>query len=190
MVVSSCCWCKRYALLHVQVVYRDPTTITHIPNYEGQPMVATLLDQAQACGATAVNATKPGRNAALGGALLLVNNFSGDKQTEAPDQPLNRSIDEYAGFTEWLCPFATGAVVGFADNRYSNGADVYVAGSGCGRYRIFPDSTNSTDGCGCVSLQCCALPFTDTPLSLFPCSPPPSLLRQYLCAVSRFPGHW
>jgi hypothetical protein len=39
----------------VQLVYRDPTTINHIPNYEGQPMVQTLLDQVRlSCGADAM----------------------------------------------------------------------------------------------------------------------------------------
>lgn len=29
----------------IQLVFRDPDTIYHIPNYEGQPMITTLQEQ-------------------------------------------------------------------------------------------------------------------------------------------------
>lgn len=55
--------------------------------------------------------------------ILLVNNFSEKQQQEAPNQPLNRTIAEYACFTPYL---QLNRVVGFADNRYSNGADIIL----------------------------------------------------------------
>ena len=65
-----------------------------------------------------------------GDAVLLVNDFNETHQLEAPNQPIaGRSIADYSMFTPYICPFdATKQVIGFADNRYSNGADVYVSG--------------------------------------------------------------
>lgn len=53
--------------------------------------------------------------------LFLVNNFSEKHQIEAPNQPLNRSVSEYDVFVPFLDPKR---VIGFADVRYSNGADI------------------------------------------------------------------
>jgi hypothetical protein len=46
------------------------------------------------------------------------------EQLEAPNQPMaNRSVKDYAMFTPFICPAHSGPL-GFADNRYSNGADM------------------------------------------------------------------
>jgi hypothetical protein len=95
------------------LIFRDPTTIYYIPNYEGQPMIETIQDQINAAGGTILNDTCD--------IYFLVNNFSEKKQIEAPYQPLNRTIAEYDMFIPYL---SKGKVIGFADNRYSNGADI------------------------------------------------------------------
>lgn len=73
--------------------------------------------------AAAGGAIVPG--ATGGDAVLLVNNFEHYPQTEAPNQPLsNRSIADYAMFDAFACDPA--ATVGFVDNRYSNGGDLFL----------------------------------------------------------------
>ncbi|ELR22454.1 uncharacterized protein ACA1_255750 [Acanthamoeba castellanii str. Neff] len=106
----------------IKLVFRDPATINLIPNYEGQPMIQTLEDQIKAAGGSLTNDTE------AASVILLVNNFSHQPQTEAPHQPLNRSIAEYAVFDAYLAAAMRNprVVVGFADNRYSNGADVVL----------------------------------------------------------------
>lgn len=65
--------------------------------------------------------------------VLFVNNFSVFPQVEAPVQTLNnRSIEDYAMFTARLCdilsqPSEKRPSVGFVDNRFSNGADIWFA---------------------------------------------------------------
>jgi hypothetical protein len=61
--------------------FRDPTTVGFIPNYEGQPMIETLLEQLQAAGGVPTNSSEEAD------VLLLVNNFSTQQQLEAPNQP-------------------------------------------------------------------------------------------------------
>lgn len=121
----------------LRTLFRDPTTVDLIPNYEGQPMILTLQDQIEAAGGTMVNVTvdahahahaRPGTSSATQprDAVLLVNNFSEFPQIEAPVQPMaNRSVADYAMFTPFAC-LSNGTVIGFADNRYSNGADVIL----------------------------------------------------------------
>lgn len=110
------------------LVFRDPTTIQSIPNYEGQPMIQTLLQQISAAGGNISdwnNNTIP--TPYTSDVTLLVNNFSEKQQLEATEQPMtSRSIHDYTMFDPFL-PSATNGhgntVIGFADNRYSNGAD-------------------------------------------------------------------
>jgi hypothetical protein len=108
----------------IRLVFRDPSTVDRIPNYEGQPMIDTLMDQVAAAGGIP---EQPGRSGATKSDLiLLVNNFSEQHQIEAPNQPMtNRSIADYSMFDEFVNDPA-GRVLGFADNRYSNGADIFL----------------------------------------------------------------
>jgi len=53
--------------------------------------------------------------------LFLVNNFSTKQQLEAVNQPLGGNIDEFNMFHNYL---TSEKVLGFADVRYSNGADI------------------------------------------------------------------
>jgi len=87
----------------VQFVFRDPSAIYRIPNYEGQPMIYTLQDQLSAAGGVSVNSSDPD-------IYLLVNNFSEETQIEAPDQPMNRTINDYEIFIPYL---SKGKVIGF-----------------------------------------------------------------------------
>lgn len=107
----------------MELVFRDPTTISRIPNYEGQPMIQTLLEQVRAAGAVPVNGTGAASEQAQS-ILMLVNNFSEQQQLEAPNQPMNRNVTEFSKLTPYVTlAVEAGSVVGFADNRYSNGAD-------------------------------------------------------------------
>ena len=67
-----------------------------------------------------------GRSPSDSDIILLVNNFSSMKQKEAPNQPSNGSIAEYSMFTPYLAYALSNKVIGFADNRYSNGADNFL----------------------------------------------------------------
>lgn len=174
-----------------QLQFRKPDneSLHLIPNYEGQPMIYTLLDQIKAAGASVSgnwsqelqnyyrdvystnNVSTVGspswirpwrcsntidcddsRNlvwnfpssslysmAASPVPILFVNNFGPDEypQIEAPDQIFtNRSVNDYSMFTPLFCGNSTvqSSVISFADNRYSNGADIlftqYLYGRG------------------------------------------------------------
>jgi len=84
-------------------------------------MIYTLLDQLQAAGGRPSNESEVD-------VYLLVNNFSEKHQLEASQQSFDRSTDEYVMFDEYLpkngMDPTSWPVIGFADNRYSNGADV------------------------------------------------------------------
>lgn len=149
------------------VVFRKPdnTSLYLVPNYEGQPMLLTLLDQIQAAGAysslspSRTNSPPVWQNGAEPPihAVLLVNNFGTDEfpQKEAPNQSTNgRSTADYSMFTSFICGNvnATSSVVSMADNRYSNGADVVavkyleeLAGSSA---CIAPSPTTNSKGLG------------------------------------------
>ena len=143
----------------LQLVFRDPSnsSLYLIPNYEGQPMVYTLMDQIAAAGGVpvpnnwtatagysarraahvlhhrpaAILASTGGSGSGRPNVTLLVNNFNDTPQIEAPNQPPGRSPSDYAMFTPWLCGTgaATAGVAGFLDNRYSNGADTVLVQS-------------------------------------------------------------
>eukprot|EP01105_Mastigella_eilhardi_P001876 TRINITY_DN1229_c0_g1_i1.p2 TRINITY_DN1229_c0_g1~~TRINITY_DN1229_c0_g1_i1.p2 ORF type:complete len:526 (-),score=187.72 TRINITY_DN1229_c0_g1_i1:2814-4391(-) len=107
----------------IQLVYRDPSTVYNIPNYEGQPMVTTLQQQTIAAGGTFTNDTQ------AADVFMLVNNFSEDHQLEAPNQLMNgRSTADYNMFTPYLQKLGSGQAktAGFADNRFSNGGDLML----------------------------------------------------------------
>lgn len=97
-------------------------------------MIDTLLDQIEAAGGSAerpqpspASSLRMSARVAQGKSdlILLVNNFSEEHQIEAPNQPMvNRSIADYSMFDEYVTD-VSGRVLGFADNRYSNGADIY-----------------------------------------------------------------
>jgi hypothetical protein len=124
------------------LMFRDPSnsSLYLIPNYEGQPMIYTLLDQIAAAGGVPIpnNWTAPaiaayedsrGRTfpryygTPLPNVTLLVNNFNDTPQIEAPNQPPGRSINDYSMFTPWACGGAAQqtSILSFVDNRYSNG---------------------------------------------------------------------
>lgn len=118
-------------------------------------MIDTLRDQVVAAGGVPVNASADAADV-----QLLVNNFSEEPQLEAAQQPLTgRSIDDYAAaFDPYVCQHdgPIQPIVGFADNRYSNGGDVLLAeymaqrarNSSCGGtpMRLFAYAGWNTDG--------------------------------------------
>lgn len=113
----------------VQLVYRDASnaSLYRVPNYEGQPMIDTLMEQLAAAGGVVVPADAGSSpREALGvrpAVTLLVNDFSEVVQLEATQQPMTgRSTADYSMFTPFIC--GTDDVLGFLDNRYSNGADI------------------------------------------------------------------
>ena len=63
--------------------------VNYIPNYEGQPMIQTLMDQMKAAGGTFMNDVSKAE------IILFVNNFSTTKQLEASQQPTNGSIADF-----------------------------------------------------------------------------------------------
>ncbi len=145
----------------IELVFRDDraSSLQLIPNYEGQPMLQTLHDQINAAGAKygvclcvcvcvfvvgdrvlllSATASLSSANATLNATspALLVNNFSESPQLEASAQPLaNRSVADYAVFTPFVCAKG-GRVLGFADNRYSNGGDLVLQVSRLGRCNL------------------------------------------------------
>eukprot|EP01100_Stratorugosa_tubuloviscum_P013731 TRINITY_DN703_c0_g1_i3.p1 TRINITY_DN703_c0_g1~~TRINITY_DN703_c0_g1_i3.p1 ORF type:complete len:470 (-),score=162.84 TRINITY_DN703_c0_g1_i3:61-1419(-) len=98
------------------LVFRDPNATERIPNYEGQPVIDTINQQIIAAGG---KITSDDTNTDI---YFLVNNFSEEKQLEAPNQPtIGRSINEFNCFDKYL---TTSKVLAFADVRFSNGADL------------------------------------------------------------------
>ena len=57
--------------LQVFVVYRNQTTQDYVPNYEGQPMNLTVLEQIEAAGGVIANVSQKDADV-----VLLVNNFN------------------------------------------------------------------------------------------------------------------
>lgn len=118
---------SRYATRYVDrkvqlgIVYRDQSAANSIPNYEGQAMSATLSQQIAASGATWQVLESASSNAFYD-ALLLVNNFSGEQQLEASQQPMDGSTNDFSVFAPYIAKQQQ-RPVGFCDNRYSNGAD-------------------------------------------------------------------
>ena len=125
--------------LEIDVVFRraDNASLYLVPNYEGQPMIATLREQIAAAGATApglpgaeAQRRSDGGRGSGRGVVLLVNNFGTDEfpQKEASEQTTEgRSTADYAVFSPYICGAGgVGNVVSLVSNRYSNGADVLV----------------------------------------------------------------
>ncbi len=55
----------------------------------------------------------------------MVNNFDSYPQLNAWDQPQNGGSDyDYGVFNYFICDNQKSSILGFADNRYSNGADI------------------------------------------------------------------
>jgi hypothetical protein len=115
------------ASVRILLVYRNPSTITYIPGYEGQPMVDTLYQQLAAAGGIAVASTgNSATDVELADAVLLVNNFDTEYQQEASQQPTEGDVAQYDMFTPYIETFlAKSKPVGFCDNRYANGADTF-----------------------------------------------------------------
>jgi hypothetical protein len=108
------------------VVFRVPEAVNYIPNYEGQPMIDTLMQQIAAAGAAAVVVSTPDDAQLIGAnAVLLVNNFENEKQGEAQSQPTSGTTDAYKVFDSYIQKALSASLpIGFCDNRYSNGADI------------------------------------------------------------------
>ena len=85
-------------------------------------MIATLLNQVEAAGGKSIN----GSIITKGDITLLVNNFETYPQKQAYDIPWNGPYDpnDYGVFDYFICDNQKTSILGFADNRYSNGADV------------------------------------------------------------------
>lgn len=116
--------------LSLGVVYRDVSSISNIPSYEGQPMVDTLEQQVAAAGGSMSTLSDDGSDWDQFDAFLLVNNFSGE-QLEASEQPDTSDANEYAPMFSPVIAYSYQAQttqkrqipLGFCDNRYANGAD-------------------------------------------------------------------
>lgn len=101
-------------------VFRDPSNINAIPSYEGQAMISTLTQQIVAAGGKLLDESEEGD------AILLVNNFSGDYQQEATQQPSSGDTSIYSIFNTYIDKaIAQSKAIGFCDNRYANGGDRY-----------------------------------------------------------------
>jgi len=109
--------------LRFLVAYRNTTSQNLIPNYEGQPMNLTILEQIVGAGGIIVNKSSGPKDYDI---LLLVNNFDSVPQAEAPNQPAvnTRSFSEFDIFIPLIKEaVSNNKTVGFADNRFSNGGD-------------------------------------------------------------------
>lgn len=102
------------------MVFRNSSTIDSIPNYEGLPMIQTLENQIRAAGGTPINGSILKR----GNVTLLLNNFDEVRQMQAPSQGPNNEKN-YTSFEKYICFPNKTQIIGLADNRYSNGADVF-----------------------------------------------------------------
>jgi hypothetical protein len=150
------------------LVFRDPnnSSLYLIPNYEGQPMIYTLLDQIAAAGgvpipnnwtAPSIAAYEDSRGHAfpryygtpLPNVTLLVNNFNDTPQIEAPNQPPGRSVNDYSMFTPWACGGAAQqtSILSFVDNRYSNGT--HQTHTACIRATYQPSTAYMVLSCRC-----------------------------------------
>jgi len=110
--------------LRFLVVYRNATSRNLIPNYEGQPMNLTILEQIIGAGGIIVDSHSSGPKDY--DILLLVNNFDTAPQAEAPNQPAvnTRNFSEFDIFIPLIQEAVSNKkTVGFADNRFSNGGD-------------------------------------------------------------------
>jgi len=108
----------------VLVVFRDPSTKEYIPNYEGQPLVSTIESQIKGAGGAPIiyNTSQVLDDIDV---LLITNNFSEQKQLEAPAQPLDRNTTDFLCFNSFIEKYKQkDVVIGFADVRYSNGGDI------------------------------------------------------------------
>ena len=120
----------------LQVIYRNDSTKNYVPIYEQLPMNETLSIQLESAGGVQWNSSFEHEPQAT----LLVNNFQVQPQVEAPNQQTTgRSISDYDKFLPYVCPnddsarfpegrnrlnTTTTSIIGFVDNRYSNGADI------------------------------------------------------------------
>ncbi len=85
-------------------------------------MVETLLQQLAAAGGIALSANEID----LADAVLLVNNFDSEYQLEASQQPVTPNLEDYAIFDGALETSLTQKkMIGFCDNRYANGLNLY-----------------------------------------------------------------
>jgi len=110
------------------LIFRDPSTVNYIPNYEGQAMKSTLIQQLEASGSTVIISTDEGSGSVdAADALLFVNNFSEETQLEAKQQALPGDQNDYVMYDKLISAELSKAAprpMGFCDNRYSNGADI------------------------------------------------------------------
>lgn len=113
------------------VAFRNLSTSTSIPSYESQPMLATVLANAEAAGLQAEvlpasSAALPSTPPAGWDAALLVNNYDTATQQEAATQPAAGAApgSGYGGFSTALCGWASAVPVAVADTRFCNGADI------------------------------------------------------------------
>ena len=84
-----------------------------IPNYEGDPLSHSLANQIKAAGA---------ETDSNGDIILLTNNFDGPSQISATKQA-NDTLTNFSKFDSSVCS-ENDKVIGFIDNKYSNGADL------------------------------------------------------------------
>lgn len=95
------------------VHYRNVTTKTYIPNYEGAPLNESILKQIHATGGELIN----DNSSITADILVLVNNWSTETQEEASTQ------QTCADYSPLEISSGTSVIV-YADVRYSNGGDL------------------------------------------------------------------
>ncbi len=100
-----------------RVVYRVPYAKDFIPNYEGQPLSHSVVNQITAAGGVVVP------DGAEYDVVVLVHNFNTTSQQEAPQ---HQSDADYSPlYVPILEAVRTNKPIVLADVRYSNGADLF-----------------------------------------------------------------
>ncbi|CAF0852241.1 unnamed protein product [Rotaria sordida] len=97
----------------ITVLYRNITTKNYIPNYEGAPLNESILKQIIAVGGHYIEYN----NETSTDILVLVNNWSTDKQQEATQL---QTCEDYST----LNIQTNKSIIVYADVRYSNGGDI------------------------------------------------------------------
>ena len=88
--------------VRMSLTFKNESTVSLIPSYEGQPMLETLNEQIVAAGGIVISKDEHDQNLFGTGyydTVLLVNNFEGDSQIEASSQPTSLSGDEIAKYS-------------------------------------------------------------------------------------------
>ena len=81
--------------ISISLVFKNESTVSLIPSYEGQPMIDTLTQQIVAAGGVVFDSTSQDHY----DTMLLVNNFEDETQLEASEQPIYLSENDLAKYS-------------------------------------------------------------------------------------------